>query len=47
MAEALGRTPVAGKYSPDISLHPIFGEKDVKEDHVTCLLGPVTNNIGN
>ena len=41
MAEALGRTPVAGKYSPDMSLHPIFGEKDVKEDHVTCLLGPV------
>jgi betaine-homocysteine S-methyltransferase len=41
MAEALGRTPAAGKYSPDMSLHPIFGEKDVKEDHVTCLLGPV------
>jgi betaine-homocysteine S-methyltransferase len=43
MAEALGRTPAAGEYSPDISLHPIFGEKDVKEDHVTCLLGPVAN----
>lgn len=44
MAEALGRTPAAGKYSPDMSLHPIFGEKNVKEDHVTCLLGPVKEN---
>ena len=41
MAEALGRTPEAGKYSPDMSLHPIFGDTGVKEDHVTCLLGPV------
>lgn len=41
MAEALGRTPVAGKYSPDMSFHPIFGDKELKEDHVTCLLGPV------
>jgi betaine-homocysteine S-methyltransferase len=41
MAEALGRKPAAGKYSPDMSLHPIFGETDVKEDHVSCLLGPV------
>jgi betaine-homocysteine S-methyltransferase len=41
MAEALGRTPAASKYSPDMSLHPIFGETDVKEDHVSCLLGPV------
>ena len=41
MAEALGRKPVAGKYSPDMSLHPIFGDKDTKEQHVECLLGPV------
>ena len=41
MAEALGRTPAAGKYSPDMSMHPIFGDKDVKENHVACLLGPV------
>ena len=40
MAEALGRTPAAGKYSPDMSLHPIFGDKEVRDDHVTCLLGP-------
>lgn len=41
MAEALGRKPQAGKYSPDMSLHPIFGDKDTREQHVTCLLGPV------
>ena len=41
MAEALGRKPTAGKYSPDMSLHPIFGDKDTKEQHVECLLGPV------
>jgi betaine-homocysteine S-methyltransferase len=44
MAEALGKSPAAGKYSPDMSLHPIFGEKNVKEDHVTCLLGPIQDN---
>jgi betaine-homocysteine S-methyltransferase len=44
MAEALGRSPEAGKYSPDMSLHPIFGDKDVKADHVDCLLGPVEDN---
>jgi betaine-homocysteine S-methyltransferase len=43
MAEALGRTPEASKYSPDMSLHPIFGDTDLKEDHITCLLGPVGN----
>jgi betaine-homocysteine S-methyltransferase len=26
MAEALGRTPPASRYSPDLSLHPILGE---------------------
>ena len=41
MAEALGRTPQASKYSPDMSLHPIFGDKDTREKHVECLLGPV------
>jgi betaine-homocysteine S-methyltransferase len=41
MAEALGRKPVAGKYSPDMSLHPIFGDKDTRVQHVECLLGPV------
>jgi betaine-homocysteine S-methyltransferase len=41
MAEALGRKPRAGKYSPEMSLHPIFGDKDTKQQHVECLLGPV------
>ncbi len=26
MAEALGRTPDASRYSPDISLHPVLGD---------------------
>jgi betaine-homocysteine S-methyltransferase len=41
MAQALGRQPVAGKYSPDMSLHPIFGDKDTRQQHVECLFGPV------
>ena len=41
MAEALGRTTRASKYSPDMSLHPIFGDKDTRQKHVECLLGPV------
>lgn len=41
MAEALGRKPQASKYSPDMSLHPIFGDKETKQQHVECLLGPV------
>jgi betaine-homocysteine S-methyltransferase len=41
MAEALGRTTRASKYSPDMRLHPIFGNKDTKVKHVECLLGPV------
>ena len=41
MAEALGRKPAAGKYSPDMTLHPIFGDTDTKVQHVECLLGPV------
>jgi betaine-homocysteine S-methyltransferase len=41
MAEALGRKPLASQYSPDMSLHPIFGDKDTKAQHIECLLGPV------
>ena len=41
MADAIGRKPPASKYSPDMSLHPMFGYKDTKEQHVDCLLGPV------
>jgi len=41
MAEALGRKTRASKYSPDMSLHPVFGDKDTREKHVVCLLGPV------
>ena len=41
MAEALGRKVPASKYSPDISLHPVFGDQDAKKQHyVECLLGP-------
>lgn len=41
MAEALGRKTRASKYSADMSLHPIFGDKDTRQKHVECLLGPV------
>ena len=41
MAEALGRKTQSSKYSPEMSLHPVFGEKNTKEEHVICLLGPV------
>ena len=41
MAEAPGRKPQAGKYSSEMRLHSIFGDKDTKEQHVECLLGPV------
>jgi len=41
MAEALGRKPVAGKYSPDMDMHPIFGTRDTRVQHVECLFGPV------
>lgn len=33
MAEALGRTVPASKYSPDISQHPIFGSEDTSRKH--------------
>jgi betaine-homocysteine S-methyltransferase len=41
MAEALGRSPEAGRYSPEISLHPVFGDRDRRHKYVECLLGPV------
>jgi hypothetical protein len=30
MAEALGRTVPASRYSPDLSLHPVLGSDDEK-----------------
>jgi len=30
MAEALGRTVRASRYSPDLSLHPILGDEDAE-----------------
>lgn len=32
MAEALGRTPPASRYSPDLSLHPMIGKKVEEKD---------------
>ncbi len=32
MAEALGRTPPAGRYSPDLSLHPMLGANVQQQD---------------
>ena len=41
MAEALGRTAPASEYSPEISLHPIFGDQDSqRQTYVECLYGP-------
>jgi betaine-homocysteine S-methyltransferase len=41
MAEAIGRNVPASKYSPDIKLHPVFGDQNAKKQHyVECLLGP-------
>jgi betaine-homocysteine S-methyltransferase len=38
MAEALGRDVPASKYSPDMSLHPIFGDEESAQRHyVECL----------
>jgi betaine-homocysteine S-methyltransferase len=46
MAEALGRQVPASKYSPDISLHPIFGdEKSQKKHYRECLYGPISDTI--
>ena len=42
MAEALGRTVPASEYSPDVKLHPIFGDNDVqRQSYVECLYGPI------
>lgn len=41
MAEALGRTVPASEYSPEINLHPIFGNAQVQRtNYVECLYGP-------
>ena len=41
MAEALGRRVPASKYSPEIELHPIFGnEKSQNQKFKECLYGP-------
>jgi betaine-homocysteine S-methyltransferase len=40
MAEALGRTVPASKYSPEVDLHPIFGDPDSqKKNFRECLYG--------
>lgn len=42
MAEALGRTVLASEYSPEIKLHPIFGDQQVqRQNYVECLYGPM------
>jgi betaine-homocysteine S-methyltransferase len=42
MAEALGRTTPASAYSPEIKLHPIFGDQQVqRQNYVECLYGPM------
>lgn len=47
MAEALGRTVPAGEYSPEIKLHPIFGEENVqRQNYVECLYGPMPIDKG-
>jgi betaine-homocysteine S-methyltransferase len=40
MAEALGRKPTASEFSPDMSLHPVFGDKNKRQPYVECLFGP-------
>jgi hypothetical protein len=41
MAEAIGRNVPASVYSPDIGLHPIFGdESSQKKSFRECLYGP-------
>jgi betaine-homocysteine S-methyltransferase len=42
MAESLGRTTPASEYSPEIKLHPIFGDQQVqRQNYVECLYGPM------
>jgi betaine-homocysteine S-methyltransferase len=41
MAEALDRSPPAAAYSPELALHPVFGDADhARPDHVHCVMGP-------
>jgi betaine-homocysteine S-methyltransferase len=45
MAEALGRNVPASKYSPDLNLHPIIGDKNSqKRSYRECFLGPVPDD---
>jgi hypothetical protein len=38
MAEALGRTVPDSEYSPELKLHPIFGDQQVqRQKYVECL----------
>jgi betaine-homocysteine S-methyltransferase len=47
MAEALGRKVPAGDYSPEIKLHPIFGEDQAqRQNYVECLYGPMPDGDG-
>jgi hypothetical protein len=39
MAEALGRTVPASKYSPDMSVHPLFGDKNSAKNITSSVLG--------
>lgn len=41
MAEALGRRVPASRYSPDISLHPVFGNQNAVKQHYSECFGPV------
>ncbi len=42
MAEALGRNVPASRYSPEMDLHPIFGdEESQKRKYRECLYGPI------
>jgi betaine-homocysteine S-methyltransferase len=46
MAEALGRQVPASKYSPDINLHPVFGDENSQKKHYReCLYGPISDTI--
>ncbi len=42
MAEALGRKVPASRYSPEMNLHPIFGDQESQKiNYRECLYGPV------
>jgi betaine-homocysteine S-methyltransferase len=41
MAELLGRNVPASKYSPDMNLHPVFGDQATRDQrYIECLYGP-------